>query len=606
MILWLLPIFPALAGLAIWAAGDRDRRMLAYAGGGGLSVALLLAGLAAANPEGTTLAWTGFLSLKVALTPLSAVVAILVPLIALPIVIFAAFHEKHDGLGRLVGLLLFFVGGMELVVIADDLLTLLIGWEIIGACSWALISHKWRDPENPASGDFAFLATRLGDLGLILAVLALYYAAGDTTYEAIRGVEGPAAWVVAYGILIAAAAKSGQLPFSNWLFRAMAGPTSVSSLLHAATLVAAGAYALIRLQPYLSEVPGWEFTVIAVGAATALAGGFVATIQNHAKKLLAASTSSQLGLMFVAVGAGFPGVALLHLVAHATFKAPLFLASAIAGEKAGSFKLEKMGYARHLPGAAALSALAAAALAALPPLGGGWTKEKVLTSATEESLVLGGLIMLVGTLSAIYAMRFQLLAYGWRKNPVLEGRDPYRSETGAVAGLVAMTVGLSILWLPAAKEAVKKLLEVEIPPTPLLETIIALTLLLAGLAIGYVMVRRSPDPGLDSAADWLGLPTLIDRAVTRPTLALARWSARADDDVIDGMVRGVVFLTRSGAGLAGRIGEAIVDGMPEGTAWLMGLGGTDLRKLQTGYSHHYFVILASGLVVAIAILAIGA
>lgn len=179
--------------------------------------------------------------------------------------------------------------------------------------------------------------------------MALYSATGSFDYAGIATLEGTFQWIVAFGILLSAASKAGQVPFSPWLFRAMAGPSSVSALLHAATLVAAGAYIIARLEPSLSLAPGFSVAAISIGLITALAGGVTGVLQNHAKRLLAASTSAQLGFMFVAVGAGYPGIAVLHLIVHATFKAPLFLSAGLAGDAAGSYRLDKMMLGQSLP-----------------------------------------------------------------------------------------------------------------------------------------------------------------------------------------------------------------------------------------------------------------
>lgn len=332
--LWSLALTPVAAGAALLLGGLRSRLWLGATAGAALTLTLLLALFAAGFGWTGSLRWSEALRLSAELTPLSATVAVLVPAIALPVLVYAAAHEHRPGLPRLIALLLVFIGGMELLVIADDLLTLLIGWELVGACSWALISHRWRDVENPRSGLYAFVMTRFGDLGLFAAAMAAFAGAGTFAYDGLAGLQGPYLQVVAFGLLLSAAAKSGQVPFSPWLFRAMAGPTSVSALLHAATMVAAGAYLLIRLYPALSRAESFPQAVIAIGLLTALSGGLVAVLQNHAKKLLAASTSAHFGLMFVAVGSGYPGVALLHLVAHGGFKALMFLAAGVAGQRA--------------------------------------------------------------------------------------------------------------------------------------------------------------------------------------------------------------------------------------------------------------------------------
>ncbi|MBJ3761493.1 hypothetical protein ILP92_01840 [Maribius pontilimi] len=306
-------------------------------------------------------------------------VAIMVPAIALAVVIFAVSHEDARGLPRLLCILMVFVGGMELIVIAADLITLLIGWEIVGACSWALIGHKWREKAPGPSANFAFVITRAGDLGLFLALFATFAATGDTSYDALATLEGGSLVLAAFGLLIACASKACQVPFAPWLFHAIDGLTSVSALLHSATMVAAGVYLLAHLQPQLSQAPAFGAAAFAVGLLTAILAGWVALQQIHTKKLLTGSTSAQMGLMIATVVAGHPGLSILHLIAHAAMKAALIFSAGIAHSMARSFDLRDMSLGRTLPLAAGLTAIAALSLAELPTLAGGWSKEELIT-----------------------------------------------------------------------------------------------------------------------------------------------------------------------------------------------------------------------------------
>ena len=636
MTLWLVPLLPIIAGAIIAAMGDRPRAWLGTISVAVLGGTLILALLAATQDWTATLAWSDTIRLSAALPPISTAMAVMVPVVALAVTFHATQHEHERGIGRLIGLMILFTGGMELVVVADDLLTLLIGWELIGACSWALISHKWREIENPRSGLYAFVMTRFGDLGLFAAVMALFAATGSFDYAGIAALDGPLQWVVAYGILLSAASKAGQVPFSPWLFRAMAGPSSVSALLHAATLVAAGAYILVRLHPSLALAPGFGGAVIAVGLTTALAGGVTAVLQNHAKRLLAASTSAQLGFMFVAVGAGYPGVAALHLIAHATFKAPLFLSAGAAGDATGSYRLDKMQLGGAMPLVAGLTALAAVGLAGIPATGGGWSKEEIVKAAEHANFWLALAVMIGGGLSAIYATRFQLLVYGRRAEDDRKTEAPGWAETLGIAALAIMTLGFSLLWLSPISEAAAALLGSTLPEGTVLALGLSLTFVAAGVAGGVFLVRQYPALGTEGAAakasDWLGLPTLIDLVIVRPVDALARAAAWADDRILDAGPRGVEALAQSGsaaiaaadnrvvdqgirwtaafgdwlARVGSRFGEAVSDGIPEGAAHVTGMIGRDLRRLQTGLSHHYFAYIIGGVFAVIAILAAGA
>lgn len=638
MTLWALPLLPLISGLLLAAFGPERRAALAWIAGAVLAATLALAGAAVAGGWTAALAWSETLVLTARLVPVSAAVALLVPLVALPIAVHAALNEEGPGLARLVGGLLAFTGGMLLVVVADDLLTVLIGWEVIGAVSWALIGHDWR-AGAPASGLYAFVVTRAGDLGLFVALMALFAATGSASFEGLAALDGWPLVLVAYGVALSAVSKAGQMPFSPWLFRAMAGPSSVSALLHAATLVAAGAYLAARLEPELARAPGWGGALIAVGLVTAIAGGVVAAIQEHAKKLLAASTSAQLGLMLVAVGAGYPGVAVLHLIAHALFKAPLFLAAGLAGHRAGGYGLGAMRLGRAMPITALLVAVAAAALAAVPPLGGAWTKEEIVSATGHLDWLLAALVILAGGLSAAYALRFALLAYGPGASPEGAGEDeergpePERAAEWLPLGALALaTAVLSALWWPGAHDPAARLLGAELPSRSAAELAASLTALALGLLAGLWLARNRREVMLARSewlAEWLGLPWLLDAGVRAPVDRLAltaariddraldavpraagwlarrgvAWLARGDDRAVDGGVRGTAafgeWLARAGA----RFGEAAADGLPSGAGALAAMSGRDLRGLQSGLSHQYYSIAVGGLALAAAILA---
>lgn len=654
--LWSLPLLPALAGLAVFLLRSRSRTLNGVVSCGALALTLVLASAAVAADWNGSLVWSQSLVLSTELPSASAVMALMTPTIALPVLLFAAAHEEREGLHRLSALLLLFVGGMELLVTAADFLTLLIGWEVVGACSWGLIGHKWRDAGNPACGLYAFIATRLGDLGLFLAAMVAFAGTGSFAYTELAGLSGPALTIVAFGVLLSASTKAGQLPFAPWLFRAMAGPTPVSALLHSATMVAAGAFLLIRLHPYLGDVTGFSSAAIAVGLGTALAGGVVALLQPHAKKLLAASTSAHFGLMFVAVGAGYPGIALLHLVAHAAFKALLFLAAGVAAGRAGTHALRHMRLGRAVPLTASLAAIGALALAGIPPLGGAWTKEAVTAAAEHHGMWTASGVIIAGALSAAYAMRIQLLAYGPGEEPP-PGRRPHRAETIALALLAAMTLALSVLWLPSVHAGLGRVLGIRIVQSTLPALIVSLLLLGFGLLAGVFLARRHPALGTQGpaaeAAEWLGLPLVIDRTLTRPFVRAANAAAGLDHAVFDAVPYGlahtrlhtaaagldrVVFdavpraLAHAGRRVAGgwaradrkvvdggieaaaafgawlarmgeRFGEALTDGLPEGAARLTGMSGSDARLVQTGMSHHYYALLFGGVLLSIAILA---
>ena len=583
--------------------------------------------------------WSRLIELRLAVEGFGRVMIVLVPLVATPIVAYAAVTED-EGRVRLLGLMLAFVAAMLLLVSASDFVTLLVAWELVGALSWALIGHGWRDPDNPRAAAAAFLTTRLGDLGLYLAAGTTFAASGSFAFAAVGGTDGTARGIIAAGVLLAAAAKSAQVPFSPWLFAAMAGPTPVSALLHSATLVAAGAFLLIRLSPVLEPV-GWFLPAVAVvGLVTALAGGIVATVQTHAKRALAASTSAQYGLMFAAVGAGFPAAAAAQLVAHAAFKSLLFLGAGVAIHAGGTGRLGGLRLGRALPRIALLSWIGALALAAVPPLGAAWSKEQILAGAADASAWFGAAVLAAGFLSALYAARYQLLAYGRAEGPGADGPQglhaPGRVATGSMAVLATVTVGLSLLWLPGAAALVEEVAGPLPPAGPPGETAAALLLVAVAFWLAFLLRRRShlltlglAPAAQDAAGDWLGLPAATGALVVRPSLRLSRLLRLLDERVVDAGVRRTAALGETVSRLFSRRLERMIDGAVGLVArgWLstaaasriaddagvdatveaigqgVGLAGHQSRRLQTGLSHEYFVVMAVGLAAVVAILA---
>ncbi|HEX6257536.1 MAG TPA: proton-conducting transporter membrane subunit [Euzebyales bacterium] len=631
-IIWL----PALTGLAlgVWRGGSR--RALGIVACAALTVTLVTTAWTALWQPSTSLGWGGGLVLRLGVSGVSRPLIALVPLVALAVVAWAVAHEDAVGLPRLLGLLVAFVGAMELVLLAEDLLSLLIGWELVGAVSWALIAHEWRG-DAPAMAAHAFNATRAGDLGLFVAAGAAFAASGGLAFADLPGMEGPAAHAVVAGVLVAAVAKSAQVPFAPWLFSAMAGPSSASALLHSATMVAAGAYLLARLHPVLDTVGWFAPTTMAVGLLTALAGGVVATVQDDAKKLLAASTSAQYGLMLVAVGAGYPTIAVAHLIAHALCKALLFLSAGVAIGATGTRELARMGLRRSLPAMTWLTASGTIALAAVPPLGMAWTKDGVVAAAAHHGTWLAVAVIVAGGLSAYYAARFQLLAYGTprdRRHVALRDR-PTMTEHIAIGLLGALGLALGLLWLPAGGRALTAVVGGDLPTRAPWE--LAASLLAIAVASYAAVVLRRHDrlahaattPRADRVATWIGLPALTRVAVVDPTLAAAGAVARFDDAVIDGAVRGIAAVGRTlsgqlrrsddhvvDAGVRGiatftawaarvldRVAELGVDGTVTGLARLIGVAGRDSRRVQTGQAHTYYAAIAIGTLVLVALTA---
>ncbi len=626
---------PLCLGFLIWllgaraGAGELQRKVLGSAAALVL-LAELFCSLAAATGSGSSsLSWGGRLELTLWVVPMVKVATVLIPLIALPVVIWAAAAEEPSGLARLLGLLVAFTGSMELLVLAADLLTVAIAWELLGLFSWMLIAHHFREEEKVSAATYAFNATRLGGLGIWFAAAAALTAGGSFDFQTLSSVaNGPLANWMAAGIFVAAAAKSAQGPFAAWLFRAMEGPSSVSALLHSSTMVAAGAWLLLRLQDPLSMIVWFGPAAIALGLTTALAGGLSAIVQTDAKRLLAASTSAQYGLMFVAVGTGYSAAGLVHLVTHAAFKALLFLAAGSAISLAGTHSLAKMQLGRRLPVIAAASWVGALALAAIPPLGAAWSKEKIITASGHFSPWLAVLTIVAGSLSAWYALRLQILMFG--RSKFGEREKVHFFEQAGVWLLAAWSILLSLLWLIGENKFITDL--VGELPKPIRDQSWQLPLSI-GAAVGAAVMswlvysRLKPLPGktysqsiIAAAADWWGLPGLIDVLVIKPIRTLAGYCAAFDRRVVDAGVRAAVACVHFISGTIARFLEFKLDRGVEGGAggglWLaenirksietaidalvdrFGSGintiGAGSRKIQSGAVPTYFVFLAGG------------
>ena len=331
------------------------------------------------------------------------------------------YMHGDDGFSRYFSALNLFVAAMLVLVLADSFLLMFVGWEGVGVCSYLLIGFWFRDRENADAARKAFIVNRIGDVGFLLAMFLMIVAFGTldvaAVNEAAHALPFGAATVTAIGLLLllAAAGKSAQLPLQVWLPDAMAGPTPVSALIHAATMVTAGVYLIARSAPLFAQTPAASAAVAWIGALTAIIAAFAAFAQTDIKKILAYSTIGQLGYMFVAVGVGAYWVAIFHVFTHAFFKALLFLGSgSVIHALDGEQDLRKMGgLRRHMPVTAATSLVATAAIAGVPLLAGFFSKDAILASTFNSELVAGygasvlyAILLVTAGMTAFYMTRW--------------------------------------------------------------------------------------------------------------------------------------------------------------------------------------------------------
>jgi NADH-quinone oxidoreductase subunit L len=362
-------------------------------------------------------------------------------------VIFSVDYMRGEKqLGRYYAYILLFIGAMCGLVLTTSLLFLFFFWEITALCSYALISFYNDDPKAVAGGIKALIITQFGGIGLLIGAVIAYVTLG--TYEMGAFIQqAPAAIpafglaVIAFGFLIAAAAKSAQFPFQTWLPDAMEAPTPVSALIHAATMVNAGVYLLARFYPAFSDVPGWREAVIAVGALSALLTALMALVATDIKRVLAYSTVSQLGFMVYAIGAGGILASQVHLLSHSVFKGLLFLGAGAVIHSAGTRDMREMGgLGRKMPFTAAVFVIGALALAGVPVFNGFWSKEMVLEAGARGGSAWAYYTMLlVAGLTALYTFRMVDLTFFGRP----------RKESHAHDAGIFMKIPLAVLALGA-------------------------------------------------------------------------------------------------------------------------------------------------------------
>ncbi len=311
-----------------------------------------------------------------------------------------------------------FAASMLVLVLGDNLLLTFLGWEGVGACSYFLISFWFRNPANAGAGKKAFVTNRVGDFGFMLATFLVFREVGSIRYaDVLSGapeLSGGVAAAIVMLFLLAAAGKSAQFPLYVWLPDAMAGPTPVSALIHAATMVTSGVYLLTRLNPVIAAADGWVPGAIAwVGALTALLGALSALAQTDIKKVLAYSTVSQLGYLFLAVGSGAYVPALFHMITHAFFKALLFLGSGsvIHGVHDEQDMRRMGGLAKFMPITAGTFIIGWLAIAGVPPFAGFWSKDEILIYAWEKSPLLWFIGLVTALLTAFYMTRQVILTF---------------------------------------------------------------------------------------------------------------------------------------------------------------------------------------------------
>jgi NADH-quinone oxidoreductase subunit L len=586
-LLWLVPALP-LAGFVLFVLlGTRlNRRASAWLGVGSVVLSAIVTLVLAASfltsppPEGRYLQtlWTwidaGGFSAQISfqLDALSLIMILVVTFVGALIHLYSAeFMLDEEGYGRFFAYMNLFVGSMLVLVLADNLLLLYLGWEGVGLCSYLLIGFWYRDPANGRAARKAFIVTRVGDTAMAIGLFLLFAQLGTLDIQEMLG-RATAQWATGSGLAIAAAAlllggavgKSAQLPLQTWLPDAMAGPSPVSALIHAATMVTAGVYLIARTHPLFVLAPAVMLVTALIGAITLLLAGFSALVQQDIKRVLAYSTISQIGYMFLALGVGAWSAAMFHFMTHAFFKALLFLGAGVIiislHHEHDMFKMG--GLRREMPAVFWTFLIGGASLAAVPLVTAGfYSKDLILWKAWSSGpggpwLWAAGL--LGALLTASYTFRMVFLTFYRQPQELVRESTPLPrpgwrllvplvilaalSVVGGFVEVPATLGGLPLFSgfmqgvLPDAGEA-----HASIGLEALLQVISALVVA-GGIYVAYLLFLRRPQiaehltgspVGATLHRLWFagwGFDWLYDRALVRPFVALAQMNR---DDVVD-------------------------------------------------------------------------
>jgi NADH-quinone oxidoreductase subunit L len=599
LLLVVLPFVSAGLSLLVGHRGEVGERGIAVgAEAVGLALAFVVAvpHLGDATPLGHVFASTAAagppIELSVHVDQLSAVMLLLAHTVAFLVQVYSLGYMHGDPrYPSYAALISVFTGAMTLVVVADDLWALLVGWELMGACSYFLISHHWELPEARAGAVKAFLMTRTADLGLLFAIIVLGIRFDSYRISTIMGeiAEGgfgrDELWLPAILVTAAVIGKSSQFPLHTWLPDAMPGPTPISALIHAATMVAAGVFLVARTFPLYLSAPAALTVLALVAALTMLISALYALFTHDLKRVLAWSTVSQLAYMFGALSVGAYEAGVLHLLAHGAFKALLFLAAGAVVHAVGTTTMSAMGGLRDkLPDTFLTMTIGFGALAGVVPLVGFFTKDAVIGAAWEAGLhghlvwpwvawVLFGSAVLTALLTVAYSLRAWLLVF-FTPPGVAPAEQPAAEELQEAP--LSMKVPLYLLTVPTVlggllvvyPEVVFGEGEYELLHPAMAVTMTALVALTAAVVYRQWKVSEGRDPWHPFVLPHPAVDRVYQVGVVQPVQWLARLVRAGDRDVIDGYA--------DGAGAAAR-----------GLGWA-------LRRAQAGNVQTYLMVVVVG------------
>lgn len=544
--------------------------------------------------------------------PLSITFVLLVTFVGTLIHIYSvAYMEKDRDRRRFFAYLNLFVASMLLLVLGNSYLVLFVGWEGVGLASYLLIGFWNQVPEYATAGKKAFVMNRVGDMGMLLAMMTMFASFGTVSFDGVAGAAGGASEGVltAIGIflLVAACGKSAQFPLQAWLGDAMAGPTPVSALIHAATMVTAGVYLMVRSGFIFEGAPTAQLLVAIIGTITLIFGAIVGSAKDDMKKVLAASTMSQIGYMMLAAGLGPIGAAfaIFHLVTHGFFKAGMFLGAGSVMH-AMNDEVDMRGFGglwKHMKVTWVTFGLGYLAIIGFPFLSGFYSKDYIIEAAFVgegwQPWVFGTATLLVAGLTAFYMSRLFFMVFHGRPRWSSEGpnaKHPHESPALMTIPMIILAIGsVGLGWFLDAGDRFVTFLEPVTGAVEHLEPVIpvpviiglTLTLVAIGVAVAYVMYVRNDVPAkapaanvlVNAARNDLHQDAINENLFMRP----GQWLTRG----VDGTDRG------------------LIDGLVMAVARSFGSVGRSIGKIQNGYARSYAGVMTLGIVVVV-ILALAA
>jgi NADH-quinone oxidoreductase subunit L len=408
-------------------------------------------------PEFSWLTMSGVMNIQVGMImdTLTVVMLVVVTTVSLMVQIFSQGYMHNDpGYHRYYAFMSLFTASMLGLVMVNNLLLVYVFWELVGLCSYLLIGFWFHRPAAAKAAKKAFIITRIGDFGFLAAILLLFSQTGTLDITQLHGLAitgilgGTVLTWAAVGIFLGAVGKSAQFPLHVWLPDAMEGPTPVSALIHAATMVAAGVFMVARMYPLFEHSPEALLTVAIIGGFTAIFAATMGLVMNDIKRVLAYSTISQLGYMMLGLGTGGVAVGIIHLFNHAFFKALLFLGSGSINHATGTFDMRRMGGLRKvMPWTYATFLIASVSIAGIWPLAGFWSKEEILASAFTNQPVLFYLAMATVFMTAFYMFRVVFMTFGGKykggssNNPAVKPHESSRVMVIPMVFLAVLAIG---------------------------------------------------------------------------------------------------------------------------------------------------------------------